>query len=93
MSEFERVVCVIAGLSRYRIPQKVAREFVRELFECIAGDVLEGDEPFRTPIGTFFRATTKSRRIRNPQTGKLMTLPETWRLGFRASKFQKGRAS
>ena len=82
----------VGGLAwRHKLPVAKSRAFVREMFELIANSVLEADEKFRTPIGIFYRSTTKPRVIRNPATGEPMTLPATHRLGFRAARSQKGR--
>lgn len=66
---------------------ELAELFLPVIFRAVK----DGGQRVHIPgIGVFYLATTKPRRIRNAITGKLIIVPETWRIGFRASKHWKG---
>jgi nucleoid DNA-binding protein len=66
-----------------------AKALVRTFLANIAREVAANQKVIIPGFGVFYLARRKARRVRDIRSTKIMKLPETRRLGFRASAAQK----
>lgn len=66
--------------------KKFAGEVISGFLAIVAGELCWGGRFAWPRFGVWQVATRKSRRIRNPQTEKMMRIPTTVGVRFRASK-------
>jgi len=70
---------------RCRLTQKATRAALSVAFETIERTVRKTGRFEWKGIGVFYLKKHKSRLVMNPQTYRLMRVPATWKLGFRAA--------
>ncbi len=66
-----------------------ASTYVDAVLRQIVEGIREEDKVAISGFGTFRRRSRKSRRIINPSSGEMMTLPETVSVGFTPSQVLK----
>lgn len=82
---------VVKALATHHTASARLVRYAIEEFLRTACDAAERAGEFRAPeLGVLYRHRAKSRRIRNPVTRELMTLPPRWALKLRAAKHRKG---
>ena len=75
---------------RYGVGAIRAAAIIKVISGAIAKRAMNEGPVLIPGFGTFYKSETIARNIRNPATGKIMRLPKSYRLAFRASKFRKG---
>jgi nucleoid DNA-binding protein len=67
------------------ISERAGREFTQKLLEAIADDLVTTGRVELRGLGIIALSTRKARTIRHPKTGKIMKIPQTRFVRFRAS--------
>lgn len=62
-----------------------------ESFSTIEENLIKGNPVRIFKFGTFSIKTLKERKGRNPQTGDALTIPESYTIKFKTSKFLKDK--
>lgn len=79
-----------ATSGRHSLPQKAVRKALVDFWDALLCHVEEGGRVVIPAVGVFYPKRLKKRRNHNVD-GTPITLPESVRLGFRASKHAKWR--
>lgn len=86
-NELVREAAVLAKSPRSRsLPASQVKRVLVAAFVTIAEDVLHGGRVAIPSFGVFYQQRRAARRIRNPVTRELMTVPQTTGVGFRCSR-------
>lgn len=72
---------------------KPTTRLARALTDTVLRHLLDGGRYHLPGFGIFTLRARPARRIRNPVTKQLMTLPETWEVRFHAAKRLKARVT
>ncbi len=80
ITELAKPVAKKTGLS-----QKKAREVINAFLEEIIAQVDRGERVRIAGLGIFERRVQKARKVRNPRTGKMMTVKEKKKFTFKPS--------
>lgn len=71
------------------VQKNLAAQIVEEVFNTIADTVSSGETVRISKFGAFTKNQLHSRNGRNPKTGESIVIPESYRVGFKASKALK----
>ena len=71
------------------ITKKDAGEALNAIVNVIADALVDGESVQLVGFGTFETHETAAHQGRNPQTGEVIDIPATTRVGFKASKILK----
>jgi nucleoid DNA-binding protein len=80
----EELVKAIA--KRFFLTQVESREIIKFILDKITTDLKQGERFYIRGFGSFDKEKRQSKKVRHPETGKLMTIPERTTVDFNPSQ-------
>ena len=71
---------------RFFLTQVESREIIKFILSNIAKDLKKGKRSYFRDFGSFVKEKRKSKKVRHPKTGKIITIPERTTVSFNPSK-------
>ena len=76
----------LAIAKRFFLTQRESREIIKFIFAKITEELKKGERISFRGFGSFNKEKRSSRKVRHPQTGKIITIPERLTIDFNPSK-------
>ena len=71
---------------RFFLTQRESREIIKFILAQITKNLKAGERVYFRGFGSFTQEKRSSRKVRHPQTGKMITIPERTTIDFNPSK-------
>jgi len=76
----------LAISKRFFLTQVESREIIKFILSRIAEDLKKGERAYFRGFGSFTKEKRSSKKVRHPETGKIITIPERTTVDFDPSK-------
>ena len=77
---------VIAVSERFFLTQVESREIIKFILSKITEDLKKGERVYFRGFGSFTKEKRASKKVRHPETGKIITIPERITVDFNPSQ-------
>ncbi len=75
----------LAISKRFFLTQTESREIIKFILSRITEDLKRGERVYFRGFGSFDKETRRSKKVRHPETGKLLTIPKRTTVDFNPS--------
>ena len=76
----------LAIAKRFFLTQVEAGEIIKFILSGITEDLKKGERAYFRGFGSFDKEKRKSKKVRHPKTGKIITIPKRTTVAFNPSK-------
>jgi len=76
----------LAIAKRFFLTQVEAGEIIKFILSGITEDLKKGERAYFRGFGSFDKEKRKSKKVRHPKTGKIITIPERTTVAFNPSE-------
>ena len=76
----------LAMSKRFFLTQVESREIIKFILSRITEDLRKGERAYLRGFGSFVKEKRSSKKVRHPETGKIITIPERITVDFEPSE-------